>query len=186
MALGMAKKETKAVAGDGWIVKVLPKRKDTASTAAYVLSHAGRPHVPDTGQAQHGGARVKGTQKAASRPPIPPLRKVGGEWQGTKVLGVVPHWFGVCSYNKLKVPESADSGILCQVCGIVVALDDWHRVEWWDPGGLPAPAGRFGRSSAQPWLLHGEVAEARYSAPWEEERAANARAKFEERKGAAA
>lgn len=174
MALGMAKKETKAVAGDGWIVKVLPKRKDVASTAAYVLSHAGRPHVPDMDA---------DPQKAARRAAYPASpRGTSGEYlrQSTKVLGVVPHWFGACSYNKLKVPESADGGILCHVCGICVPLDDWHKVEWFDPGGLAAPVGRFGKSSAQPWLLPGEVSEAQFSATWEEERAANARGRFEE------
>lgn len=180
MALGMAKRETQAVAGDGWIVKALPKRKDVASTAAYVLSHAGRPHVPDPKQLEE----LQGRPRRAALPASP--RGTSGEYrrQGTKVLGVVPHWFGVCSYNKLKVPESAKEGILCPICSAVVPMDDWHPAEWADPGGLARPVGRFGSSSSRPWMLRSDVAEPAYSAPWEEERASNARAKWDLARGA--
>lgn len=183
MALGMAKAGTEAVAGDGWVVKVLPKRKDVASTAAYVLSHAGRPHVPDTGQeAQHGGARAKGVKGLQGRPKgaYPASPQGSGEWQGTKVLGVVPHWFGALSYNKLKVPESTESGILCPICAVVVPMDDWFRLGWGDPH-IPPPDGRHGTSNADAWYLIEDPA----SNHWAEERQANTRAKFDQMRSVA-
>lgn len=183
MALGMAKKGTQAVAGDGWVVKVLPKRKDVASTAAYVLSHAGRPHVQDTGlEAQHGGARAKGVKGLQGRPKgaYPASPQGSGEWQGTKVLGVVPHWFGALSYNKLKVPECAESGILCPVCATVVPMDEWFPSVWADPV-LPPPDGRFGKSTSDAWMLIEEAA----SNPWAEAKAAERRHRFDHARGVA-
>jgi hypothetical protein len=175
MALGMAKKATQAVAGDGWIVKVLPKRKDVASTAAYVLSHAGRPLVP--GQSQHGGDRTQGRPKGA----YPASPQGSGEWQGkalngvpVKALGVVPHWFGVLAYNKLKVPECAESGILCPICATVVPMDDWHQVVWADPD-VPPPDGRHGTTNADAWMLLEEVADS----PWARDRFEQKRQRFE-------
>lgn len=179
MALGMAKKGTDAVGGDGWIVKVLPKRKDVASTAAYVLSHAGRPLVPDTGQAKHGGDRTQGRPKGA----YPASPQGSGERQGTKVLGVVPHWFGCLAYNKLKVPECTDSGILCPVCASVVPMDEWFQVVWADPD-LPPPDGRHGTTNSDAWMLADEWAEAQSSAPWVVERASQKRAAFDHYRGA--
>lgn len=176
MALGMATKATEAVTGDGWVVKVLPKRKDVASTAAYVLSHAGRPHVQATGEAQHGGARAKGVKGLQGRPKgaYPASPQGSGEWQGTKALGVVPHWFGALAYNKLKVPESAESGILCPVCAVVVPMDDWHQVVWADPD-VPPPDGRHGTTNHDAWLLIEEASET----PWGRDRIEAKRQKFE-------
>lgn len=140
--LGMAKRDTAGVVGDGWIVKVKPKRKSVYATAAYILSHAGRPMVQD------------GPPEAAY--PASPRSMSGEKRQGTGTVerelvpyGTVPHWFGTCSYNQLKVPESPESDIPCPVCKVGVPFDLWFVMSW--VGQDKPPDDLHGETDADAW-----------------------------------
>ncbi len=101
-------------AATGWVVKVLPKKRDTFSLMLYELHHAGRWLRP--------------------APPYPAPDAKSGDTKSRYATEAVTQ-LGREPTDENEVPD----GVKCRVCSVLVSSKDWHRGVWCgEPGSEPS------------------------------------------------